>query len=382
MVEPAGRSRVARRRQRLRERKRVRARRTAIAAGVAGLLVIAGMLGTALSTAHPSARALTAEGSPAAGQTPSVSGSTTGTSSTDATSSTSDAQADSSAAATSSTVDTKVPDSATPVPSVMNPAAHGAGSESASGSAEPVSTVDSSTAADTATVTATTTATAQTGSPAGKPFGGTPAVGVLFLAGSSVASHFCSASVVHSPAGNLVITAGHCVYSDGPKQNVAFAPGYHDGQTPYGTWAVTKIMVSAGWRGGNNQDEDVAFLQVAPSSSGASLESVTGANQIGFNRGFGMPVTVPAYPLGSDTPITCVAPAVKFSATQTEWDCRGYPDGTSGAPFLTDVDAGGAKGTVIGVIGGYQQGGDTPDVSYSAYFGNTVQALYQSAVGQ
>jgi V8-like Glu-specific endopeptidase len=343
-----------------------------MAAGVAGMLVIAGMLGTALSTSHPSARALAADGSAPAGPTSGTSsedGATIATSFSAAASSTSvvDAQT-STAASTSTTGDTKAPDSATPVPSVIGPAANQAGSQSAAAGTGPVSTVDSS--------------APHTGSPAGKPFGGTPAVGVLFPAGSGVANHFCSASVVHSAAGNLVITAGHCVYSDGPKQNVAFAPGYHDGQTPYGTWTVTKILVSDGWRAGNNQDEDVAFLQVAPSSSGASLESVTGANQIGFNRGFGMPVTVPAYPQGSDMPITCVAPAVKFSATQTEWDCRGYPDGTSGAPFLTDVDAGGAKGTVIGVIGGYQQGGDTPDVSYSAYFGNTIQALYQTAAAQ
>lgn len=202
---------------------------------------------------------------------------------------------------------------------------------------------------------------------------------MLFKAGSGVDSHFCSASVVHSAAGNVVITAGHCVYSDGPKQNIAFAPGYHDGQTPYGTWNVTKVLVSDAWQSSNDQDQDVAFLQVAASSSGASLESVTGADQIAFNRGFGMPVTVPAYPQESDTPITCVAPALKRSSTQTEWDCRGYPDGTSGAPFLVDVDAGGVKGTVIGVIGGYQQGGLTPDISYSCYFGSAIQALYQSA---
>ncbi|NUR59145.1 MAG: trypsin-like serine protease [Catenulispora sp.] len=328
------------------------------------------MLGTALSTSHSSARALTADGStPAGPATSSVSGSTAGTASSAATSSTSEAAVESpSVATTSASADTKAPDSATPVPSVAHPAANPASSGPAGAGAGPVSTVDSS--------------APQTGPPAGRPFGGTPAVGVLFLAGSGVANHFCSASVVHSTAGNLVITAGHCVYSDGPKQNVAFAPGYHDGQTPYGTWTVTRIVVSDGWRGSHNEAEDVAFLQVAPSGSGASLESVTGADQIGFNRGFGMPVTVPAYPLGSDTPITCVAPAVKYSATQTEWDCRGYPDGTSGAPFLTDVDAGGAKGTVIGVIGGYQQGGDTPDVSYSAYFGNAVQALYQTAAAQ
>jgi hypothetical protein len=39
-------------------------------------------------------------------------------------------------------------------------------------------------------------------------------------------------------------------------------------------------------------------------------------------------------------------------------------------------------GVVIGVIGGYEQGGDTPSVSYSPRFGRAVAALYRAAVGQ
>ena len=34
---------------------------------------------------------------------------------------------------------------------------------------------------------------------------------------------------------------------------------------------------------------------------------------------------------------------------------------------------------MIGVIGGYEQGGDTPQVSYSAVFGSNVAALYHKA---
>jgi hypothetical protein len=34
----------------------------------------------------------------------------------------------------------------------------------------------------------------------------------------------------------------------------------------------------------------------------------------------------------------------------------------------------------VGVIGGYQQGGDTPSVSYSAYFGSGIHQLYEQAV--
>ena len=37
-------------------------------------------------------------------------------------------------------------------------------------------------------------------------------------------------------------------------------------------------------------------------------------------------------------------------------------------------------GTIVGVIGGYQQGGDTPSVSYSVKFGTAVRTLYDQAV--
>jgi hypothetical protein len=37
-------------------------------------------------------------------------------------------------------------------------------------------------------------------------------------------------------------------------------------------------------------------------------------------------------------------------------------------------------GTIVGVIGGYEEGGDTPSVSYSVRFGAPVQSLYQQAI--
>ena len=61
------------------------------------------------------------------------------------------------------------------------------------------------------------------------------------------------------------------------------------------------------------------------------------------------------------------------------FDCPGYTDGTSGGPFLTDVKASTGDGQVIGVIGGYQQGGDTPSVSYSSQFRANIAALYKTA---
>jgi V8-like Glu-specific endopeptidase len=213
-------------------------------------------------------------------------------------------------------------------------------------------------------------------------FTGTPTVGILFFTDKSAADHYCTASVVDSPAGDLVITAGHCVYSaaDGYKSDIAFVPGYHDGQSPYGQWTPAQIIVAADWRESADPNVDVGFLRMAESGSGASIESVTGAGRIAFGTGFGQQVAVPAYPVGDSSPVICANPTSEFSPTQTEFDCGGYPDGTSGAPLLTGADSSGAHGTVIGVIGGYEEGGDTPSVSYSAYFGSAVQALYRTAV--
>ncbi|MFJ6773927.1 serine protease, partial [Kitasatospora sp. NPDC091257] len=54
--------------------------------------------------------------------------------------------------------------------------------------------------------------------------------------------------------------------------------------------------------------------------------------------------------------------------------CPAYPSGTSGGPWINT-----ATGDVIGAIGGYQQGGDTDDISYSAYFDHTIADLYAQA---
>ena len=61
----------------------------------------------------------------------------------------------------------------------------------------------------------------------GRFYDGTPAVGALFtISGGQLGQHFCTASVVDSPVGDLVITAAHCLQGKQPGQ-VAFVPEYH-----------------------------------------------------------------------------------------------------------------------------------------------------------
>src|SRR5690348_13273616 len=69
---------------------------------------------------------------------------------------------------------------------------------------------------------------------AARAFAGTPEVGALFRVSSGrLGRHFCTASVVDSRAGDLVITAAHCVSKLDPA-TVAFVPGFRQGKMPYG----------------------------------------------------------------------------------------------------------------------------------------------------
>ncbi|MGW7535563.1 trypsin-like serine peptidase [Amycolatopsis sp. NPDC054798] len=200
-----------------------------------------------------------------------------------------------------------------------------------------------------------------------------PAVGALFSGGN----HFCSASVVHSPTGDLLLTAAHCVSGD--ISGVTFKPGYHDGLSPYGTWQVTAAVLADGWKSSSDQDLDFAFLKVAQPGS-ASLESLTGANRLGTNQGFSHTITLTGYPNNTEQPVVCTGTTTQSDTYQQRIACPGFPDGTSGGPWVLAPDPNTGTGTVIGTIGGYQTGGSTPDVSYSAYFDNDIAALYNSAI--
>ena len=206
-------------------------------------------------------------------------------------------------------------------------------------------------------------------------------VGALFEHDASGA-HFCTASVVASPGEDLLITAAHCI-SDGDgsgyKSDIVFIPGYHDGATPYGIWTPQRLLVAPEWAQSADPDFDVGFIVLQP-HRGANIQQLLGADQLGYDTGYQYLVRVTGYPSDAGDPVSCVNWTSRQSATQLEFDCDGYTGGTSGSPWVTGLDPDTQTGTIVGVIGGYEQGGDTSSVSYSPYFGNAVQKLYQQAI--
>jgi V8-like Glu-specific endopeptidase len=205
-------------------------------------------------------------------------------------------------------------------------------------------------------------------------------VGALFEQDAS-GGHYCTASVVASPGGNLLITAAHCINGGdgtGYKSDIVFIPDYRDGSEPYGVWTPQRLLVAPQWADSADPDFDVGFVVLQP-RDGENIQQVLGANQLGFNPGYHNLVRVTGYPSDDGAPITCVNWTSAQSTTQLRFDCDGYADGTSGSPWVTHFDPRSRTGTIVGVIGGYQEGGDTPSVSYSAYFGSGIQQLYDQA---
>jgi V8-like Glu-specific endopeptidase len=214
----------------------------------------------------------------------------------------------------------------------------------------------------------------------GRFYNGTPAVGALFtVSGGRLGQHFCTASVVNSAVRDLVITAAHCLHGKQPGQ-VAFVPEYHRHQEPFGSWTVTRVFVDAAWANSQNPNDDVAFLVVSQPGAAQPVQELTGGENLATGWKAAQLVQVIGYPDGRERPVTCTARTRAFGPRQMEFDCGGYTDGTSGGPFLANVHRATGEGWVVGVIGGYQQGGDTPSVSFSARFGQPVRDLYDRAV--
>ncbi|GAU69061.1 hypothetical protein SSP35_10_00930 [Streptomyces sp. NBRC 110611] len=216
--------------------------------------------------------------------------------------------------------------------------------------------------------------------PAAAPAAPAPAVGPLFAPdGDGDPVHHCTASVVHSPAGDLVATAAHCVHDGGFRTRLVFAPGLHDGIAPYGLWVPTRVHVDPRWISDRDPDRDVAFLRVRRyGPAGGRIEDLTGAERIRFGAPAGRPALLTGYPADRDTPVGCRHTADAESPTQLRFSCPGFPNGTSGGPWLTDLDPATGTGTLIGVIGGLDEGGDDL-TSYSSRFGGAVAALYRRA---
>lgn len=103
---------------------------------------------------------------------------------------------------------------------------------------------------------------------------------------------------------------------------------------------------------------DVGFVTLEPHDS-QNIEDMLGANQLGIDSGYQYLVRVTGYAASADALISYVNWTSRQSASQLRFDCGGF---TGGSPWVTHFNTRTHNGTIVGVIGGYQEG-DTAAIS-------------------
>src|SRR5258707_9459985 len=103
--------------------------------------------------------------------------------------------------------------------------------------------------------------------PTAQPVPPDPRVGAVFLGAGSL--HTCTGAVLHSAAGDLILTAAHCV-----AQGVdsTFVAGLNDTAAPEDVWHIDAVYLDPRW--GQNQDPfaDFAIARVSR-DTGGTLEA-------------------------------------------------------------------------------------------------------------
>jgi len=195
-----------------------------------------------------------------------------------------------------------------------------------------------------------------------------PRVGAVFLGSSDL--HACTGSVLHSAAGNLVLTAAHCLGVGGPA---TFVPGFAGNAAPTNVWTVEALYLDPRWVASKDPRADYAIARVSRADGGSVEAQVGSALALGPAPAKGSRVNVVAYAAGvGGMPIGCQASTGVNDDGYPELPCAGLVEGTSGAPWISGS-------TVTGVIGGLHGGGCAENLSYSSPFDGHVTDLLARA---
>lgn len=202
--------------------------------------------------------------------------------------------------------------------------------------------------------------------PVAEPVSPDPRIGALFPGDGPV--HTCSASVLDSARGDLILTAAHCLADD---LDATFVPGLREGDDTAPDRRVEAAYFDPRWLDDQDPRADFAILRVAGGALASPHHGGSGV-RVGAAPPPGTTVTVRGYAAGSDaTPIGCHATTGQ-DAGFPELPCDGVVAGFSGAPWTVGS-------TVVGLVGGLQGGGCAADVSYSPPFDASLRRLLARA---
>ncbi|WP_150238922.1 trypsin-like serine peptidase [Nocardiopsis quinghaiensis] len=199
----------------------------------------------------------------------------------------------------------------------------------------------------------------------------------------------CSASVVDAANRSTLVTAGHCA-KDGRgswARNWTFVPAYSAGDSPYGRFTASDMLVSPEWSRRADDSYDFAMV-VVNTDDGTPVQDRVGAQRIAFDSwtedgvrdgvqvyAFGYPSSSPYggrhlhYCSGRTTPDTggTTANGVRCAMTQ----------GSSGGPWFTAFDPRTGRGTISSVIS--FKYADDRHTQYGPRLGEQARKLYDRA---
>ncbi|CCE30459.1 hypothetical protein E4U22_002814 [Claviceps purpurea] len=211
-------------------------------------------------------------------------------------------------------------------------------------------------------------------------YDGIPTVGVLY--DDNLSKHYCTASVVDSKQGNIIITAAHCLSTDGTEIN--FAPGYNNGATPYGTYPVLATYINPKWNSKYDETVDFAFMMLGKGMFNGTMvnvqEATGGGNRLVINAGYEQNVEIVGYAYGEQRARHCSSMTYEAKRGQMGIECGPLQSGTSGAPWIANYNPTTRRGDVIGDIGGWHTGGCDDYETFSPKFSQATKTLYNRAV--
>ncbi|RDH75190.1 serine protease [Mycolicibacterium moriokaense] len=195
-------------------------------------------------------------------------------------------------------------------------------------------------------------------------------IGALFLGAGDL--HTCTAGVLDSTGGDLILTAAHCV-AEGI--DTTFVAGFKDVADPASIWRVDATFLDPRWVQNQDPLADFAILRVVRDGGGTVEADAGGGLTIGAAPKAGTAVDVVGYGLGvGGGPVGCRGLTELAPGGFPSLPCGGLVDGTSGSPWTTGP-------TVTGLIGGLDGGGCDENLSYSPPFDDGVVQLLARAEG-
>ncbi|HET7667589.1 MAG TPA: trypsin-like serine protease, partial [Mycobacterium sp.] len=212
-------------------------------------------------------------------------------------------------------------------------------------------------------------AIAPTKPPTAGPMPPDPRVGAVFLGGGSL--HTCTGGVLDSTAGDLILTAAHCVAQG---VDTTFVAGLKDTAAPEAIWHLDAVYLDPRWVQNEDPLADFAIARVSRDAGGSVEAEAGGGLKLGPAPKPGTIVTVTGYGVGvGGGPIGCRTATAPSADGFPAFDCAELVNGLSGAPWIDGS-------TVAGVIGGLNGGGCADEsISYSPPFDDAIKRLLARA---